>query len=59
MDYLEMEFPADAQEERVRSGRNMSDVESWISLAAGIGLAAYRVTRRRSSGWLLAESADC
>ncbi|HEX2342117.1 MAG TPA: SRPBCC family protein [Vicinamibacterales bacterium] len=54
MDYLEMEFPADAQEERVRSGRNMSDVESWISLAAGIGLAAYGVTRRRSSGWLLA-----
>jgi uncharacterized membrane protein len=54
MDYVELQFPGDAHEERVRSGRNMSDAEKWVSLLAGAGLAAYGLTRRRSGGLLLA-----
>ncbi len=54
MDYLELQFPGDVQEERVRSGRNISDVERWLSMAAGVGLAAYGASRRRASGWALA-----
>ena len=53
MAYMELEFPADADESRVRSGRNISDVERWVSLAAGAGLAVYGLTRRKSAGWVL------
>jgi uncharacterized membrane protein len=53
MAYLELEFPGDAEDARVRSGRNMSDAEKWLSIAAGTGLALYGVSRRRSSGWAL------
>ncbi|CAN5826819.1 SRPBCC family protein [soil metagenome] len=51
---LELEFPADPQEARVRSGQNLSDVERWVSIAAGAGLALYAVTRWKKSGWLIA-----
>jgi uncharacterized membrane protein len=51
---MELEFPGDAQEARVRSGTNISDLEKWISLAAGAGLAVYAFTRARRSGWMLA-----
>ena len=54
MDYMELQFPGDVQEERVRSGRNISDVERWLSMTAGIGLAAYGASRRRPAGWALA-----
>ena len=54
MDYVELQFPGDVHEERVRSGRNMSDAEKWISLVAGAGLAAYGLSRRRPGGLLLA-----
>jgi uncharacterized membrane protein len=54
MSYIEMEFPQDAQEERVRSRRNISDMEKWLSIAAGTGLALYGVSRRRTTGWFLA-----
>lgn len=54
MDYMELEFPGDVQEARVHSGRNISDVEKWISLAAGAGLTLYGVTRARRNGWMLA-----
>jgi len=54
MAYMELQFPEDADEARVRSRRNVSDVERWISAAAGAGLAAYGLSRRRSSGWALA-----
>jgi uncharacterized membrane protein len=54
MDHMELQFPDDMQDERARSGRNISDAERWISMAAGIGLAAYGVSRRRTSGWALA-----
>jgi uncharacterized membrane protein len=54
MDHMELQFPGDIQEERVRSGRNINDTERWLSMAAGIGLAAYGASRRRASGWALA-----
>jgi len=54
MDYLQLQFPEDVREMRVREGRNISDAERWISLAAGAGLAAYGLTRRTTSGWVMA-----
>ena len=54
MAYMEMEFPSDSQELAVHSRRNISDAEKWLSLAAGTALALYGVTRRRSSGWMMA-----
>ena len=54
MAYMELEFPGDAQESRVRSGRNISDVEKWASIAAGVGLALYGLGRLRKGGWVLA-----
>src|SRR5687768_16442799 len=53
MSYMELEFPGDARESRVRSGKNISDVEKWLSLAAGVGLAIYGLTRVRRNGWML------
>ena len=54
MTYIEMAFPGDMQDERVHSGRNISDVEKWLSIAAGTGLALYGLSRRRTGGWLMA-----
>jgi len=54
MDYMELQFPDDMRDERVRSGRNISEAERWASMAGGIGLAAYGVSRRRPSGWIVA-----
>lgn len=54
MDYMVMEFPDDVREARVREGRNISDTERWMSMAAGVGLAAYGVSRRSGTGWVLA-----
>ena len=51
---LEMQFPADAHEERVRQGQNVGSVERWASFAAGTGLAVYGLSRGRPAGWLLA-----
>jgi uncharacterized membrane protein len=53
MAYMELEFPGDAEEARVRSRRNISDVERWLSAIAGAALTAYGLSRRRSSGWAL------
>jgi uncharacterized membrane protein len=53
MAHMELEFPGDAQEARVRSGRNISDLEKWASLGAGAALAFYGLTRVRRGGWLL------
>ncbi|MGH9307879.1 MAG: SRPBCC family protein [Vicinamibacterales bacterium] len=50
MAYMEMEFPGDAE---VYGGRNISDVEKWLSLAAGTGLALYGLSRRKTAGWAL------
>jgi uncharacterized membrane protein len=54
MDYMEMQFPGDAQDARVRSSHNISEVERWLSMAAGVGLTAFGASRRRPAGWALA-----
>ena len=54
MEYMELQFPGDLHEERVRSGRNISEAERWLSMAAGVGLAAYGASRRRPAGWAVA-----
>jgi len=55
MTFMELEFPQDVREASVRAGRNISDAERWLSIAAGMGLAAYGLTRRRGAGgWMLA-----
>ena len=51
---LELTFPEDASEIAARSGRNISDLEKWASIAAGAGLAAYGLARLRRVGWLYA-----
>ena len=51
---IELEFPEDAREARVRSNRNLGDIERWASLAAGAGLAAYGLSRFKSNGWIYA-----
>ncbi len=50
MTYMDIEFPGDIRDAEVRSGRNISEAERWISLAAGLGLAAYGLIRRRGTG---------
>jgi uncharacterized membrane protein len=54
MSYMDIEFPGDVREARVRQGRNISDLERWTSVAAGAGLAVYGVSRRSAGGWLMA-----
>ena len=54
MTYMDVEFPGDRREALVRTGRNISDAEKWISLAAGAGLTIYGISRARRGGWLLA-----
>ena len=48
---MDREFPADA---RVHTGRNISDIERWTSIAAGAAMALYGMSGRRGSGWALA-----
>ncbi len=50
MTYMDIEFPGDIRDAAVRSGRNISEAERWISLAAGLGLAAYGLIGRRGTG---------
>lgn len=54
MDYMELQFPDDASETSVRQGRNISDLERWVSMGAGTAMALYGLSRRRPSGWVLA-----
>ena len=54
MDYMELQFPDDAREESVRRGRNISDLERWVSMGAGAAMALYGLSRRRTAGWILA-----
>ena len=49
---MELTFPDDARDERARSGRNLSEVERWASIAAGAGLAVYGLTRLKRNGWM-------
>ena len=54
MDYMELQFPEDAREVSVRQGRNISEAERWASMAGGVGLAAYGISKGRVPGWALA-----
>jgi uncharacterized membrane protein len=54
MAYMDLEFPGDLHEERVRSGRNISDIEKWISVAVGTALSLYGIGRARKNGWMIA-----
>ena len=51
---MELVFPEDANDAAVRSGRNISDLEKWLSVAAGTGLALYGLSRLKRNGWLFA-----
>jgi uncharacterized membrane protein len=51
---MDIEFPGDTWDRRVRDGRNVSNAERWSSVAVGLGLAAYGLSRRRGSGWIFA-----
>jgi len=51
---MELVFPEDASDAAARSGRNISDVEKWLSIGAGAGLAIYGLSRLRRNGWLYA-----
>src|SRR6185436_12328291 len=51
---MELVFPEDAYEEAVRSGRNISGLEKWASIAAGAGLAVYGLSRLKRNGWMYA-----
>ena len=51
---MELEFPEDMREARVRAGQNMSDVERWLSMAAGIGFAGYGLAKQKGvAAWTL------
>lgn len=54
MDYMVMEFPDDMRDARVRAGQNINATERWVSMATGVGLAAYGISRRSTTGWALA-----
>lgn len=51
---MELTFPDDAREIEARSRRNLSEVERWISLAAGAGMVAYGLSKLKWSGLALA-----
>jgi uncharacterized membrane protein len=53
MAYVEMEFPGDVEEARVRSNRNVGNAEKWLSVAAGAGLVFYGLSRRKTAGWVM------
>ena len=52
MAYMELEFPRD--DVMQTRGRNISEAERWLSMAAGTGLTLYGLSRKRTSGWVLA-----
>jgi uncharacterized membrane protein len=49
---MDLTWPEDARDANARAGRNISDIEKWVSLAAGTGFALYGLSRLRSNGWL-------
>jgi uncharacterized membrane protein len=49
--HMELTWPQDDRT-AARAGRNISNLEKWVSVAAGAGLAAYGLSRLRSNGWL-------
>jgi uncharacterized membrane protein len=51
---LELTFPGDVQDARAHSGRNLSELERWVSIAAGAGLVVYGLTHLKGWGVLAA-----
>jgi uncharacterized membrane protein len=51
---MELEYPADVVDARVPPGRNISETERWVSIAAGTAMALYGISRGRGRGWILA-----
>jgi uncharacterized membrane protein len=49
---MALEYPGDARDALVRSGRNISDAERWASIAAGAALAYYGIRHWRGNGWM-------
>jgi len=49
---MALEYPANARDALVRSGRNISDAERWTSIAAGAALALYGIRHWRGNGWM-------
>lgn len=54
MTTMDLRFPGDEEDARAHSGRNLSEVERWASLAAGAGLVVYGITHLKGRGWLYA-----
>lgn len=54
MDMMELQFPDDVKDLSVREGRNVSEVERWLSMGAGAGMAAYGLSRGTLKGLVLA-----
>jgi|SRR5687767_13898276 uncharacterized membrane protein len=54
MDYMELQFPDDARDTTASRGRNISDIERWVSMGAGTMMTAYGLSKRRASGFVLA-----
>ena len=54
MDYMELQFPDDVRDARGASGRNISEMERWVSMGAGAMIAAYGLSKGRASGLTMA-----
>jgi uncharacterized membrane protein len=54
MDYLQLQFSDDTSDAVARRRGNISETERWVSMAAGAGLVAYGLTRRRGSRLVVA-----
>jgi uncharacterized membrane protein len=51
---MELIFPDDPRELRLHANQNISNVERWASIGAGVGLSLYGLSRLKKSGWLYA-----
>jgi uncharacterized membrane protein len=51
---IDMTHPEAPAADLPAPARNISDIERWTSMAAGIGLAAYGISRRRPAGYVAA-----
>ena len=54
MDSMQLLYSGDVAAPLAPTGRNIGKAERWGSMAAGIGLAAYGLSRRRGAGIVLA-----
>ncbi len=51
---MDIEFAGNVQDRSLPSGRNISEAERWGSVAGGVALALYGLSRRSAAGWLMA-----